>query len=304
MTLPWDDPAWPARISAWICEHVPVVGAVEVLHRRAWSAMLRARTPDGLVYAKATSPNTRHEVPLTLALAHWAPGVTVEVVAADVEQGWLLARDAGETVRSRLSLDADLMVVEQTYAAYGRLQADLADRAESLLSLGVPDRRLARITELVADLDVDPAVVADLVAAVETCPLPDTLVHEEIHNANVLLRTAGPVFVDWADSSVAHPFFGVVVGLRSISDRLDIAPGSEPLERLLTAYLEAWAPRAPLADLRAVFPAAYRLGMLNRALSWRAALAGLDEADRAEHAGYVDAWVEEFAAADDPLPGT
>ena len=291
-------------MTAWVREQVTVTGEVTVVHQRAWSAMLRADTAEGAVFAKAAAPAARHEVPLTLALARWAPEVTVEVLAADVERGWFLARDAGEPVRARLARDTDLAPVSVLYERYARLQVDLAGRAGSMLSMGVPDRRLARFPELVAHLDVDHALVRRLVARVASCPLPDTVVHEEIHDANVLLGAHdAPRFIDWADSSVGHPFFGVVVGLRSISDRLDLAPGAPPLEGLLASYLRGWSALAPLEQLRAVFPAAYRLGMLNRALSWRAFLADLAPADRAEHAAYADAWVEEFAAAGDPLPG-
>jgi len=306
VALPWEESTWLDDMTAWVHAHAEVTGEVTVLHRRAWSAMLRADTADGAVFAKAAAPAARHEVPLTLALARWAPEVTVEVLAADVERGWFLARHAGEPVRGWLTRDADLAPLERAYERYARLQAGLADRAESVLSLGVPDRRLARFPDLVADLDVDHGLVRDLVATLQACPLPDTLVHEEIHDANVLLDRQGtPRFIDWADSSVGHPFFGIVVGLRSVSDRLDIAPGEPPLERLLAAYLRGWSDVAPADELRAViFPAAYRLGMLNRALSWRAFLADLAPAQRAEHAVYVDAWLEEFAAAGDPLPGT
>jgi Ser/Thr protein kinase RdoA (MazF antagonist) len=135
-------------------------------------------------------------------------------------------------------------------------------------------------------------------------PLPDTVVHEEIHDGNVVVRDGACVVIDWADSCVGHPFFGVVVGLRSIGDRLGLEPGAEPLERLVQAYLDPWSAVAPVADLRAVLPSAYRLGMLNRALSWGAGLADLTPAAGAEHLRYVEAWVEEFTGADDPLPGT
>jgi aminoglycoside phosphotransferase (APT) family kinase protein len=94
----------------------------------------------------------------------------------------------------------------------------------SLLSVGAPDRRPAAIAELATDLAVDHTRVAELVAALDGCPLPATLVHEEIHDGNVVVRDGSAVIIDWADSCIGHPFFGVVVGLRSLSDRLDLAP--------------------------------------------------------------------------------
>jgi hypothetical protein len=44
--------------------------------------------------------------------------------------------------------------------------------------------------------------------------------------------------------------------------------------------------------------------MLNRALSWQATVASLEPPLRDEYAPYVDAWIEEFRAAEAPNPGT
>ena len=44
--------------------------------------------------------------------------------------------------------------------------------------------------------------------------------------------------------------------------------------------------------------------MLNRALSWTVWDEGFDEATRAEYGHNAGAWLQEFADADDPLPGT
>lgn len=304
VVLPWDEPAWLADITSWTRAQADVSGPVQLLHRRAWSAMLRARSSNGDLFVKATAPGSVYEVALTEDLARSWPELTVELVAADPARGWMLMRDAGEPLRDRLARDPDLDIVRTLYRRYAELQVAMAGRTESLLAMGVPDRRTVRLPELLCDLPVDSSVVHDLIAAVTACSLPDTLVHEEVHDGNVVVRDGAPVIIDWADSSVGHPFFGVVVGLRSISDRLDLPPGAEQLEQVLSAYLDPWTGHAPADDLRAAFPAAYRLGMLNRALTWRASLAGLDEADRADHVAYVDAWLEEFTAAVDPLPGT
>jgi hypothetical protein len=304
VALPWDDPDWFAEITRWAASHAALTGPAVELHRRDWSAMVQAPTADGLVFAKATAPSSAHEVPLTWSLAQWCPALTVELVAADAGRGWLLMRDAGESLRSRLTRDADLAVVERLYGEYAELQLASTAHVDDLLGVGVPDRRADAYRALVETLDVDLALVDRLLADVARVPLPDTLVHEEIHDANVVVRDGACVVIDWADSCVAHPFFGVVVGLRSIGDRLGLDPGADALERLVSAYLEPWSALAPVSDLRAVFPSAYRLGMLNRALSWGDGLDDLTDANRAEHLTYVDAWLEEFAAAEQPLPGT
>jgi hypothetical protein len=304
VALPWDDPHWLDEITAWTASQVDLIGPVVELRRRDWSAMVQAPTADGMLYVKATAPSSAHEVPLTDALARWYPALSVELVATDARRGWLLMRDAGEALRTRLARNPDLAVVERLYREYAELQLASAVHVDVLIGMGVPDRRSRMFLRLAGALPVDHDLVDRLLADLVQVPVPDTVVHEEIHDGNVVVRDGACVVIDWADSCVGHPFFGVVVGLRSIGDRLGLDPGAEPLERLVRAYLEPWSAVAPVADLRAVFPSAYRLGMLNRALSWGAGLPDLTPAARAEHLRYVEAWVEEFTAAEDPLPGT
>jgi hypothetical protein len=112
------------------------------------------------------------------------------------------------------------------------------------------------------------------------------------------------VFVDWADSSFGHPYFGIVVALRSIADLFKLFPGAPELERLLDAYLKPWAAIAPRNSLRALFPDAYRLGMLNRALSWQGTVRGLDGPLYDQFAPSITGWLEEFEQAEAPEPGT
>ena len=73
--------------------------------------------------------------------------------------------------------------------------------------------------------------------------------HEEIHDGNLVVRRTDSrddlVIIDWADSCVGHPFFGVVVGLRSLGDRLGLEPGAPALQRLVDSYLGAWTDLAP-----------------------------------------------------------
>lgn len=304
MSLPWAEPGWLTAVSEWVEQAAHVSGRVTELHRRPWSAMLRVPTVEGMLWFKASAPGLAHEAPLTELLAELHPDCTPGLVAVDHARGWLLMRDSGETVRAQLQARPDPALLAPVLDRYARLQRSMAPRAEQLLAMQVPDRRLATLVDLADVLPVDQDLVAELAATVESVPLPDTLVHEEIHDANVLLRDGAPVYIDWADSCVGHPFFGVVVGLRSASDRLHLDPGAPELEHLLDVYLERWADLAPYAELRRVFPAAYRLGMLNRALTWHRDMLDLDGPARHEHEEYVSAWVQEFTEAVDPRPGT
>ena len=302
--LPWSQPGWLEDVTAWIDAAVERTGPIEELHRRAWSAMLRMPTAEGSVYFKASAPAHAHEAGLTEALAHRRPECTVALLAVDTGRSWMLMRDAGEMLRSVLEREPSFEGLELLFARYAGLQLELAPDLSELLALGVPDRSLARMAELAAELPVDSGLVGDLVATVESYGLPETLVHEEVHPGNVLVRNGEHVFVDWADSSVGHPYFGIVIALRSIADLFELEPGAPELERLVDAYLEPWTAIAPRKALRALFPAAYRLGMLNRALSWQETVRGLEGPLHDQFAPSVAGWIEEFEQAVAPEPGT
>lgn len=302
--LPWSQPGWLEDVTAWIDAAVERTGPIEELHRRAWSAMLRMPTAEGTAYFKASAPAHAHEAGLTEALARRRPECTVALLAVDTGRSWMLMRDAGEMLRSVLEREPSFEGLELLFARYAGLQLELAPHRNELLALGVPDRSLARMAELAAELPADAGLVRDLVTTVESYGLPETLVHEEVHPGNVLVRNGEHVFVDWADSSVGHPYFGIVIALRSIRDLFELEAGAPELERLVDAYLEPWTAVASRKNLRAVFPAAYRLGMLNRALSWQETVRGLEGPLHDQFALSVAGWLEEFEQAVAPEPGT
>ena len=90
--------------------------------------------------------------------------------------------------------------------------------------------------------------------------LPETLTHEEVHDANVLVSGDRYTFTDWSDSSVAHPFFTMLVTIRAAAYRLELAEFGPEMTRLRDIYLEPWTTFATQRELLAAFDLAYRLG--------------------------------------------
>jgi Phosphotransferase enzyme family len=302
--LPWFRAGWLDDVTAWIDASAERTGPLEELHKRAWSAMLLVPTVKGAAYFKASAPALAHEAALTEALARWRPDCTVGLIAVEPDRGWMLMRDSGEALRSVLEREPALEQFEPLFVRYAGLQLELVERRDDVLALGVPDRRLPRMTELAEDLPVDLDLVRDLVGTIESHGLPETLVHEEVHAGNVLVRNGEHVFIDWADSCVGHPIFGIVVALRSIADRFELEPGAPALDRLADAYLEPWTSIASRTSLRTLLPTAYRLGMLNRALSWNETVRGTEGELHDECAPFVSAWIDEFERAEQPQTGT
>ncbi len=290
---------------------------------RPWSAVLSGPTNAGTVYFKAAAPSLAHEVGLTEALASQWPALLPTVLAADRTRGWLLLADAGVTLRSLIQSAADLWHWEQVLPRYAELQIALAGQRDELLALGALDRRLAGLPAQYEALLGDTAALqigrpdgltADEYARLVTfaphfaarCAelasygLPETLHHDDFHDGNIFVRDGRYALGDWGESCVAHPFFTLLVTLRSTAYRIGALgeEGQRPeILRLRDAYLEPWSPYGSRADLLAACELARQVAMVARALTWYRVLGDLGEEDRAQDADAVPGWLQEFLAS-------
>ncbi|MEZ4659435.1 MAG: hypothetical protein R2911_17895 [Caldilineaceae bacterium] len=96
---------------------------------------------------------------------------------------------------------------------------------------------------------------------------------------------------------MAHPFFTLVVTLRSIGYTLDLDAADPAILALRDHYLRAWSPYGELAKLHSALDLANRIGMVNRALTWHLVVSALEGEDKAEEAASVPGWLQEFLEA-------
>lgn len=324
--LPWEEPDWLAQVSAWIGECLEehgwqITGPVEVLHQRPWSTFATLSTDRGAVYFKAPAPAYGYEAALTAALARWRADCTVPLLGIDLQRGWLLSADAGVTLRSLTRAAEQATHWLTVLPLYAELQIDMADRLPRLLGLGLRDRRLATLPQQYAALlDDEESLLlgqasgltpdehrrlrdleSDFRAAcrqLASFGLPETLVHEEVHENNVIVRDGRYTFTDWSDASVGHPFFSWLVTERTLVHWLHLEADGSELHRLRDAYLEPWTVYAPRGELLHALSLAYRLGMVNRALSWHHGLASIPERYKADYADSVPGWLQDFLEAE------
>ena len=315
--LLWAQPDWLLSARAWIEEHARVAGEIEQIHLVPWSTVLRVPTVDGDLFFKAAWISGSFEPALTLLLAERMAERIAEPVAVELERGWMLTRDAGTRLRELVHSAADLHHWTTLLPSYAALQIELASEGDHLLRLGVPDRRLARIPELLADLldDTDALMVGlpdgltseevmrmhdELPAIAAMCAelaafgIPETIQHDDFNDGNVFVRDGRHVFFDWGDSCVSHPFHTLVVTLRSVAARLDLEPGGADLLELRDAYLEPFAVFAEPAALREAFDLAYRVGTIGRALAWYEYVRKSDPRYRSEVADSVPYGLQRF----------
>jgi hypothetical protein len=323
--LPWEGADWLQQATAWIQLQLAAVGRhstgpVELVHQRPWSAFARLATDKGTVYFKAPAP-PYFEAPLTQALARWRPDCTVRLLGVDLDRGWLLSADAGATLRSASPSVEQIEHWLKILPLYVELQLQMVDHVPELLAIGMIDRRLAKLSqqydqlmEAVEDLRVGLAPglsseeyrslrdlrsrVVVLCDQLASYGLPETLTHEEVHDANVLVSGDRYIFTDWSDSSISHPFFTMLVTIRAAAHRLRLAEDGPEMQRLRDAYLEPWTKFETRGKLTAAFEIAYRLAMVNRALSWQQALGGLSKRIREPYADSVPGWLQDFLDAE------
>ena len=112
---------------AWIRDHVAVDGVPVVVHERPWSTVMRVPLPDGsAAWFKACAQVQAFEPALTTALSRRWPDVMPEVIAEDLERGWLLMCDAGTRISE---LDNPPALWMRLLPRYAELQREEAERS-------------------------------------------------------------------------------------------------------------------------------------------------------------------------------
>ena len=287
----WTEPDWLESVHDWIrlqLERVGLeaAGKIEQLHVRPWSTVLRAPTSSGPVWFKANAPALAHEAAVVEILAGRRPDLLPELLATDLERGWMLQANGGIRLREVLEENRNYEVWEQILPLYAELQIAVAADQERLLAAGAPDRRLTMLAgqfeellgekEALASLtenELDrlhkliPRIAADC-GELEAYALPQTIQHDDLHDGQVFVRDGRYLFFDWGDACVSHPFFTLVVTLAVLAHRLELEHGAPELDRFRDAYLEPWTRFRPRSELETAYPIAYRLGVLCRGLTW------------------------------------
>ena len=318
---PQHGPALPARaaasfdeITAWIDDRLTDTGARRrgpVREVRTWARaqVLTVDTDRGRCWIKVVPDVFSHEVAVTELLADVDPGIVPPVVAADRALGRIITEhvdgpaldtiDDAPTWRAALSrlaeiqrvLAADPIALRMTGVAASPLD-QLADSLPGLLAddqalligapAGLSAHEAASIRQRLPEL-------VDACHALAAIGIPDSLDHGDLAPDEVIVGAMGPVFLDWSDGSITHPFLSAaaLLGHGATAPR-----GGD----LAAAYLGPWlasgvvgetAGRAALDLARVVQPlhrahlAARVLGALPRDLDRLALERAVPEALRA-----------------------
>jgi hypothetical protein len=300
---PWAAPGWHARAEDWLAAEMdrlgrPLTGPVEQVRVWELSCVLRAPTTAGDVWFKTSiaSPLFVNEGVVMRALAGLLPDHVPAPLAVDAERGWMVLPG----FRAKLDWDASLEMVEEVARTFAAMQVEAAGHLDRLLAAGCHDRRLdllaaraeAWLPEVAADgglpaMDTatwltgeEAAALAATVPRVRACceelaalAVPASLVHGDLHLANVAEGPRGPLIFDWTDACVAHPFLDLAT-IRRGTGEVDVAE-AELRARLRAAYLRAWSSFEAPERLARAWELAAPLGALHQAISYRSLVASL-----------------------------
>jgi hypothetical protein len=320
--LPERQKSWFEQASTWVHnelerQDIYVTGLIEQPDVSLSSTVLRVPSTVGDIYFKACGLGFAHEPALTDTLWRWRPDCMPPVLAVDLQRGWMLTPDLGTSLRSIIQPTRVLQHWQRVLPLFAEVQIDLIRRINEILELGGLDRRLTMLPDHYERLLTHTGAlllghpnglsIEEYQRLCHFTPkframceqlagyrIPETLHHEDFHDANIFIRNSHYTFADWGESGVAHPFFTLLVTSRVIAWRLKIAEDAPELVNLRNIYLEPWTQYESRENLIAAFKLAYRVGMVCRALTWHRILAGVEEPVKVEDAEAVPGWLLEF----------
>jgi len=264
-----------AAAQDWIRKHVEPTGVIETTHDRPWATVMRVPVAGGVTWFKACAQVQAFEPRLTAELhARWPDRVT-EVLAVDEARRWLLLGDAGIAV-GELGNPPEAWL--EALPSYAELQKGEMAYANDHVGHGVPDLRIASLPagydRLLANelplarddvnglRDYAPRFT-ELCAALSELGIQESVQHDDLNMANLYSDGGKLRVVDWGDSSIAHPFFSLVVTFRFLEEVNQLAPDDPWFRRLRDAYLEPWG-----SGLEKTFEIAIRIGLFAHAIAW------------------------------------
>ena len=283
---PWARRGWLSRAETWVAAELerlgrPALGPMEQIKQWSITSLWRLPAVGGIVYFKAAPPLPlfADEGGIIGALGERFPGRVPRLLAHDSERRWLLL----EAFSGSAVAEDEPEGQRQVARAYATLQVEAAPWRDDLLAAGAVDRRVGsferRLDRLLNEaeerelLEPDdrarlPGLRAKVMAALDELrdfAIPETLVHGDLHFGNVVLGASGtPLFYDWTDAAISHPFFDLVTLFDFPDD-----PRDERWSAMKLAYLEPWLEVEPRQRLLRACELGVILGYAFHAVSYQ-----------------------------------
>lgn len=223
------------------------------------------------VWFKAVGkPNTR-EYALTAELTRRFPSYLPKILATISEwNGWVMEDVKGVPLNESDSI----CQCEQALTALAVMQLEMANDVASLSALGAKDWTCARIASLLEPFFQEARRAMQAQTSAKSKPLaggelyqlqkdvesalkefmntgiPETLLHGDIGHGNIIATSEGPVFLDWAETYIGHPFLSAEHLLADLARSNPMF--AEKQAALRSHYVSHWTAQAQPEDLEKV----------------------------------------------------
>ena len=245
------------------------------------------------------------------AVARDHPAMASPPIAHDRQRGWILMFDFGG---KWLGESSDAERWEEAVRMHAQMQVEQAERTQSWIEMGLPDRSLRRMVDLIDPLITVAAnmlsgrnggLSEDEVRALQGLPMrlkfmcarladfniPHSLLHGDL-GGNILVKDDGGfVFFDWTDACVAHPFLDMAAIGDNVFDDNVFKGDESAANRLRDAYLEPWTKYEPMDRLVQAYDIARPLGALHQAMTYMWILTNIAEEARWEVEVGLPTWI-------------
>ncbi|SFS09798.1 Phosphotransferase enzyme family protein [Agrococcus baldri] len=269
----WYRPGWYEAIETWIDGALLPsgrrrTGPIEPV--KAWSVSAVARVPveGDAVWVKQPCAHFHAEARIHRAVAALVPELVPQLIATEVDRGWLLMEPMAGAEEAQHAAGAALRVAER----WADAQIAAVEQVPALLAAGLPHRGLEltvtgfralleHSTELALLDAVELAAIRgsadraiELVRELWHAGVPDTLAHGDLHLDNVAWDGETLRLFDWTDGCVSHPFLDIAhltrfMGVRDEAAAFEAAYASRWREAFPEADTDRALELAPLADL-------------------------------------------------------
>ncbi|MFS0823083.1 aminoglycoside phosphotransferase family protein [Bacillus sp. 1P02SD] len=259
-----------------------ITGSVEKVKDTAFCLVVRIPTNRGDLFYKENGLSTRHEAVVSKHLDLQSQGKTARIVASNETEGWFLMVDLkGKPLRKI----KDKQLWRRAIQEYAELQISQIEEVESLLEMGVPDRRMPILKQEIqhylkelcgTGLTVEEtkkvmALQPELLSMCDQLDsiLPASIEHGDLHSNNIRIVSDNIVFFDWGDASISHPFFSTRIFWHALNDLIkDESEWLEMVNEFRPFYLEPWTKFASITELDKALRISDELACVQRALSW------------------------------------
>jgi hypothetical protein len=248
---PWEQPGWLLQTTGELDIALGSIGRERIgppLQVQHWElgCVLKIPTKGSVVWCKATPNGLAREGELIRWLRQVDTAVVPDVL--HLSHGWFVAEDVCSTPPVRTAPDP--------LTVLARLQLACLGCEDDLGALGCPDRGPVALCEELQTLAAGDGVLIESdrrrlqrvlptalrsLERVAATNLPATIVHGDLHSANLFWSDRGWVLIDWADATIGHPFSDLAPAL--------LAESPSARLRRTSSYAACWGDVSSSADL-------------------------------------------------------